>query len=342
MQIKDKTARRIRELPPYLFADLDRKVAEVRARGVDVISLGVGDPDIPTPSYIVEAMKRAVEKPENQVYPSYLGSLDFRKACAAWMKKRFHVDLDPEKEIIALIGSKEGIAHFPLAFINPGDTALVPEPSYPVYATSVTFAGGNVHWMPLKEEKNFTPDFASIPSNVAQNAKLMFLNYPNNPTSAGASKEFFEKAIEFASKHGIIVVHDAAYSEIYTGEDAPISILQISGAREMAIEMHSFSKTFNMTGWRIAFAAGNAEIIAALGKVKTNIDSGAFTAIQEAAVEALRGYDDFVPGMREIYRRRRDVLVNALNKAGIEVYPSRYTFYVWAKVPEGFSSMSFA
>ncbi|SNZ15855.1 LL-diaminopimelate aminotransferase [Hydrogenobacter hydrogenophilus] len=332
---------RIKSLPPYLFAQIDKKKREKLSQGVDIIDLGVGDPDIPTPEPIVRAMQKAVEKPEHHRYPSYEGMLSFRSAVADFYKRRFGVFLDPHKEVIALIGSKEGIAHFPLAFINPGDVVLCPDPAYPVYKIGTIFAGGVPYTLPLKEENHFLPDFKSIPEEVLRKAKIIWVNYPNNPTSAVATENFYRELIQWAKEHNIIVASDLAYSEIYFGEEKPLSILQIEGAKDIAIEFHSLSKTYNMTGWRIGMAVGNEHLIAGLGKVKTNVDSGQFQAIQEAAITALNLPDSEVQKIRDIYKQRREVMVKALEDIGLEVYKSSATFYLWVKVPKGFTSAEF-
>jgi len=333
-------ATRLRKLPQYLFAKLDEAKAKKVAEGVDVIDMGVGDPDLPTPSAIVEAMKRAVEKPEHHKYPTYNGMLAFREAVARWYKKRFGVELNPEGEVVALIGSKEGIAHLPFAFVEEGDVVLVPDPGYPVYHSATVLAGGTPYHVPLKEENGFFPDLADVPEDILRKTKIMFLNYPNNPTSAFATKDKFRTVIEAAKEYGFVVAHDAAYSEIYF-EEPPSSILEVDGAKDVAIEFHSLSKTFNMTGWRIGMASGNAEILAALLKVKTNIDSGVFQAIQEAAIYALDNEPE-LDRIREIYRRRVDIFVEGLEKAGFSVEKPKATFYVWFKTPDGISSMEFA
>jgi len=293
-------AERVRNLPPYLFAAIDRMKQDALAKGVDLIDLSIGDPDIPTPGHIVNAMKRAVEKPDNHRYPSYEGMLTYREAVADWYRKRFRVALDPRTEVLSLIGSKEGIGHIPLAFVNPGDVVLVPSPGYPVYPVGTLFAGGESHFMPLLEKNKFLPDFSLIPKNVLKRAKLLFINYPNNPTAAVAPKRFYRDVVELARKYHIIVCHDAAYSEIYYDGKRPISFLEIDGAKEVGIEFHSLSKTYNMTGWRIGFAAGNREVIAGLGKIKTNLDSGVFQAIQEAAITALRTDDAAISKIRDV------------------------------------------
>ncbi len=334
-------SQRIKSLPPYLFAQIDKKKKEKLAQGIDLIDLGVGDPDLPTLKPVVEAMKRAVEKPEHHRYPSYEGMLSFRQAVVSWYKRRFGVELDPEKEVVALIGSKEGIAHFPLAFINPGDVVLCPDPAYPVYKIGTLFAGGEPYFLPLKEENGFLPDFKSVPKDVLKRAKIIWVNYPNNPTSATATKEFYKELIDWARENNIIVASDLAYSEIYFGEEKPPSILEVEGAKEVAIEFHSLSKTYNMTGWRIGMAVGNAQLVAGLGKVKTNVDSGQFQAIQEAAITALSLPEVEVQKIRDIYRERRQAMEKALKEAGLEVYPSNATFYLWVKVPKGYSSAEF-
>ncbi len=336
-----KYSKKILSLPPYLFIELDKKKRQLEQKGVDIISLGVGDPDLPTPKHIVEVMKKAVEDPKNHRYPFGKGIKEFCDAVANWYKKRFNVELDPETEIHSLIGSKEGIAHLPLAFVDEGDYVLVPEPGYPVYQSSVIFAGGEIFYMSLKEENKFLVDFDSIPKEVLNKTKLMFLNYPNNPTTQVATKEFFEKVVDIAKRYNIIVVHDCAYSEIYF-EEPPISFLEVEGAKDVGIEFHSLSKTYNMTGWRIGFVCGNKDIIAGLSKVKDNFDSGVFTAIQEAAVAALEGPQDCVEEMRKIYKERRDVLIDGLKKLGLEVFFPKATFYVWCKIPKNETSISFA
>ena len=334
-------AQRIKILPPYLFAQIDQKKREKLQQGVDLIDLGVGDPDIPTPQPIVEAMKRAVEKPEHHRYPSYEGMFSFRKTVADWYKRRFGVDLDPHTEIVTLIGSKEGIAHFPLAFVNPGDVVLCPDPAYPVYKIGTIFAGGEPYILPLKEENGFLPDFKSVPKDILKRAKIIWVNYPNNPTSAVAEESFYKELIDWARENNIIVASDLAYSEIYFGNKRPMSILQIEGAKEVAIEFHSLSKTFNMTGWRLGMAVGNKDLIAGLGKVKTNVDSGQFQAIQEAGITALSLPEEEVQKIRDVYKERRSAMIKALEDVGLEVYKSDATFYLWVKVPKGYTSAEF-
>jgi len=331
---------RLKKVPPYLFVELDRLKNEKKEQGIDVIDLGIGDPDIPTPSEIVEVAKRALEKKEYHRYPSNLGSLFFRKAVADYMKKRFGVIFDPEKEILALIGSKEGIAHFPIGFVNPGDVVLCPDPAYPVYYLGTIFADGIPYYMPLTWENEFLPDLGKIPQEILEKAKIIWLNYPNNPTGAVAKKEFFKEVIKLAKKYNIIVAHDAAYIEMYY-EEPPISIFEIDGAKDVAIEFHSLSKTFCMTGWRIGFAVGNGLLVSALAKVKSNIDSGVFTAIQETGAYALNNLENIVPSLVKIFRKRRDLASLELEKLGYQFIKPSATFYLWVKTPEGFSSQEF-
>jgi len=340
--LKVEPAERVRQIPPYLFAEIDRKKRELRAKGADLIDLGIGDPDIPTPGRIIDRLTKAAHDATNHRYPSYEGMLDFRQAVADWYQRRFGVSLDPEAEVLTLIGSKEGIAHIPLAFVNPGDYVLVPNPGYPVYRVATLFAGGTPHFMPLVGENGFLPELSKIPTGVAEKAKLLFINYPNNPTAAVAERSFFEEVVKFADRHGIIVCHDAAYSEIAFDGYRPMSLMEVEGAREVGIEFHSLSKTFNMTGWRIGFAVGNREIVGALGRIKTNIDSGVFQAVQIAAAEALNGYGTETEEIIRVYTARRDLLVQAIRAAGLEVEPPRATFYLWVAVPSGYTSAQFA
>ncbi|MDA8298663.1 MAG: LL-diaminopimelate aminotransferase [Deltaproteobacteria bacterium] len=334
---------RLKQLPVYLFAEIDKLKSQVKARGVDIISFGIGDPDLPTPKAIVDILKKESEIDANQKYPSYEGLLKFRESVSNWYKKRFNITLDPETEVLSLIGSKEGIGHLPLAFINPGDVVLIPDPGYPVYRAGTIFAGGIPYIMPLKEENDFLPDFSIIPNDILKKAKLMFLNYPNNPTSASADRHFFNEVVKFAKTNEIIVAHDFAYSEVYTGEKGNDSFLEANGAKEIGIEFHSLSKTFNMTGFRIGFAAGNEEIIKGLGAVKTNLDSGVFQAIQLAGAYGLDNELKAVEDNNKIYKKRRELLVSGLEKLGYKVYKSDATFYVWAHVPKtGMTSKDFA
>lgn len=340
MEIRKAT--RIEQLPPYLFAEIDRKKKEMRQKGMDLIDLGVGDPDLPTPKPIVEKLKEAAENSRNHRYPSYEGMIEFRRAVAQWYERRFGVHLDPEREVLSLIGSKEGIAHIPLAFVDPGDYVLVPSPSYPVYNVATLFAGGTPYFLPLRKERGFLPDLSEVPSSIAQKTKLLFINYPNNPTAAVAERPFYEEVIAFANRYGVIVCHDAAYSEMAFDGFRPLSFLEVKGARDVGVEFHSLSKTFNMTGWRIGFCVGHPEVITGLGKVKTNIDSGLFQAIQEAGIEALHHFDTPLPQMIEIYERRRNVMVRGLWEIGLAVEPPKATFYLWVEVPRGYDSARFA
>jgi len=335
-------AERINSLPPYLFAEIDRKKREAENRGVDIIDMGVGDPDLPTPSHIVDALCKAAAEPENQRYPTYEGMFAFREAVADWYRRRKHVSLDPDSEVLTLIGSKEGIAHSTFAFLNTGDIALVPDPAYPVYKNAVIMAGSIPFSMPLTEDNGFKPDFERIDERIAKNAKLMFLNYPNNPTAATADEEFFKDVVDFAYEHDIMVLHDNPYSELtFDGYEAP-SFLRVNGAKEVGIEFNSLSKTYNMTGWRIGFAVGNPEILNGLRVVKTNIDSGTFQAIQVAGIAALTGSQDCIRANLAVYRARRDALAAGLKSAGIEVSKPKATFYLWVRVPDGYTSMQFS
>ncbi len=334
-------AQRLKRLPPYLFAEIDRMKQEVADTGMDIISLGVGDPDLPTPDHIIEALDAAARKISNHQYPSYEGMPSYRKACADWYQSRFGVSLDPGAEVVSLIGSKEGIAHMPLAFVDPGDYALVPDPAYPVYEIGTYFADGKVHFMPLTSENGFLPDLGAIPSEVARSSKLLFVNYPNNPTAACAEVGFYDELVEFARSYDIIVCSDNAYSEMSFDGYEPISFLSADGAKEVGVEFHSCSKTYNMTGWRIACAVGNAEAIAGLGAVKTNVDSGVFGAVQEAGIEAMGADQGCVAEMRRIYQGRRDVVMDGLRKLGLEAATPKATFYVWVKCPDGFTSSEF-
>lgn len=336
-----KWAKRIESLPPYLFAEIDAKKQEMRAKGVDLIDLGIGDPDIPTPKNIIDALKRAAEDPANHRYPSYEGMPAFREAAANWYRERFGVGVDYRGEVVTLIGSKEGIAHAPLAFVDPGDIVLVPDPGYPVYSVATGFAGGIPYPMPLLKENDFLPDLDAIPEDIRRKAKLMFINYPNNPTSAVADKGFFKEIVDFALKYGILVCHDAAYTEVAFDGFNPPSFLEVDGAKEVGMEFHSLSKTFNMTGWRIGFAAGNQRAISGLGKIKTNIDSGVFQAIQIAGMEGLNNYSLGMSERKRIYEDRRNAFCRGLDEIGIKYYPPKATFYVWFEAPQGVSSKEF-
>jgi LL-diaminopimelate aminotransferase len=340
-RVKCEPADRVKNLPPYLFETIDRMKAETLRKGVDLIDMSIGDPDIPTPGHIIKRMREAVMNPENHRYPSYMGMLSFRQAVADWYKKRFCVSLNPKTEVLSLIGSKEGIGHMPLSFINPGDVVLASSPGYPVYPVAALFAGGVSYEMPLLQKNGYLPDLKKIPKSILKKSKLMFINYPNNPTSACADRAFYKDLIDFAARHNILICHDAAYSEIYFDNKKPLSFLQIQGAKDVGIEFHSLSKTYNMTGWRIGFAVGNRSAIEGLGKIKTNLDSGIFQAIQEAGIEALKTKESELRKIRVLYQERRDVLYRGLRKLGIEVSRPEATFYLWAKCPKGFSSIAF-
>jgi len=336
-----KLSKRLDKIPPYLFATIDKKKAEVRATGVDIIDFGIGDPDLPTPSHIFKAMHEVLEQGKSGQYPPYEGILEFRVAVADWYKKRFNVSLNPNTEVVSLIGSKEGIAHIFLGVIDPGDVVLTTDPGYPVYKMGTMLAGGEPYPIPLKEESGFLPDLESIPKDKVKKAKILFINYPNNPTGAVADLEFYKKVVAFAKKNDLLVCSDSAYSEVnYDGYVAP-SILQVPGGKEVAIEFHSLSKTYNMTGWRIGMAVGNAQAIEALSTIKTNIDSGIFKAIQYAGVEALTGSQDCIAKNNAIFQERRDALINGLKSLGWKIEIPKATFYVWARVPKGFTSVSF-
>ncbi len=335
-----KYADRLDMLPQYLFAELDKIKLEQIAKGNTIIDLGVGDPDLPTSDEVVDALKSAAIDPSNHIYPSYSGMDRFRDVAAEWFYKRFGVKLDYRKQMLSLIGSKEGIAHFPLAFVNPGDVVLYTEPGYPVYFASTIFAGGIPYGLPLTKENNFLPLLDSIPEPTLKKAKMLFINYPNNPTSATADEAFFTEVIRFAKKHNIIVAHDAAYSEIYFGEKTH-SILENPGAMDVAIEFHSLSKTFSMTGWRIGFACGNEDLIAGLGKIKTNIDSGVFQAVQWAGIKALTLGDILTEPLRQTYKKRVRMITDVLSEAGLESFNANATFYIWTKLPNNINSMSF-
>jgi LL-diaminopimelate aminotransferase len=330
-------AERLQKLPPYLFAEIDRKKKAALAAGRDVINLGVGDPDRPTPEPIIRSLQKHAENPAFHQYALDQGAPELRRAIAAFCKQRYGLDLDPEAEILPLIGSKEGIAHFPLAVLNPGDVSLVPDPCYPVYRSSSLFAGAEPYTMPLVPSLGFRPDLDAIPADVWRRARLMFLNYPNNPTGGTADLPFFGKVVDLAREHNLVVAQDAAYNEMYYETPAP-SLLQVPGAKEVAVEFHSLSKTFNMTGWRVGFAIGGAPMIAALGQLKANTDSGIFTAIQWAAKTALEQYDALTPPIRALYKERRDAFVTGLRQLGWDVPTPQATFYVWIPCPAGYSS----
>jgi LL-diaminopimelate aminotransferase len=335
-----KFAGRLDLVPPYLFAELERKIEEKRRAGVDVISLGIGDPDLPTPPAIVEAMQRQVARPETHQYPSNRGLGAFREAVAAFYEERFGVRIDPETEVIPVLGGKEGVAHLALACLEPGDVCLAPEPGYPPYSSGPLFAGADLHYLPLREENGFRPDL-DLPQDVTQRANLLFLNYPNNPTGAVTGDSLFERAVQFGHSQDVIVVHDSSYSEItFDGYRAP-SFLETAGAKEVGVEVFSLSKGWNMTGWRVGWIAGNAEVVERYRQLKTNLDSGMFDALQHAAVAALTTARDFPEEMSEIYRRRRDLMIEALGAIGLRASSPKATPYIWARVPGSNTSETF-
>ena len=337
-----KIAKRMETLPPYLFVEISRKIAEKKAKGEDVISFGIGDPDIPTPAHIIERLCREAQEPANHRYPESASLPELCQAVAEWYQKRFDIALDPAKEVLPLIGAKEGIAHIAMCFINPGDTALVPDPGYPVYAIGTTLAGGEPYYLPLTAENDFLPDYDIIPEQVAKEAKILWINYPNNPTGAVADLDFFNRTVEFARKNDLLVCHDAPYTEVAFDGYEPVSFLQAEGAREVGVEFHSLSKSYNMTGWRIGMVVGNGEAINALKTLKSNMDSGIPQAIQYAAIEALRGPQDCIQEHNDIYQKRRDLVVEMLNSIGLEAVPPKASLYIWVKVPEGYNSADFA
>ena len=337
-----RPASRVEKIPPYLFARIDKKKEEARKRGIDLVDFSIGDPDLPTPAHIVERMKKAIENPRNHQYPSYEGMPAFRKAVAGWYARRFGVKLDPEKEVVALIGSKEGIAHLPWVYLDEGDVALIPSPGYPVYRITTLLAGGTPYILPLREERAFRPDLDNIPEEARRKAKICFINYPNNPTGAHGDDGLYERAVRLGRENDILICHDAAYSEVtYDGHKAR-SILEFDKEKRYSIEFHSLSKTYCMTGWRIGFAVGNSDAVQNLGKLKTNIDSGVFQAIQEAGIEALTGSQESVEAMKTVFARRRDLVVEGLASIGIKVPKPLGTFYIWAHVPAGYTSAEFA
>ena len=337
-----ENADRIKNLPPYLFAEIDKMISKAKEKGVDVISFGIGDPDQPTHQNIVNKMIEAVQRPSTHRYPSYQGLFEYRKAIADWYQKKYQVELNPDQEVVSLIGSKEGIAHLPFCYINPGDKALIPDPGYPVYKTSILLAGGKAVTVPLLADNNFLPDLDKIDSAIAREAKLFYINYPNNPTGAVAGDEFYKKLINFARQYQIIIAHDSAYSEIGLDDYYPPSFMQYPGAKEVGIEFNSLSKPFNMTGWRIGWAVGNEDVIESLGRIKTNIDSGIFEAVQYAGIEALTNSTNNIQQVRSLYTRRRDLLVEGLQRLGWTIKKNKASFYLWAQVPEGFTSADFS
>ncbi|MBA3717837.1 MAG: LL-diaminopimelate aminotransferase [Actinobacteria bacterium] len=335
-------SKRLDQVPPYLFAELERRISSMEAEGIDVISLGIGDPDLPTPEPVIEAAARAMHDPATHDYPTNHGTKAFREAVASFYRDRFGVDLDPNGEIVPVLGGKEGVSHVALICLDPGDLCLSPDPGYPPYTSGPLFAGSEPYYLPLAEENGFLPDLGSIPGDVTARANLLFLNYPNNPTGAIVREGYFDEAVEFAREHELIVVHDNAYSEIcFEGYRAP-SFLQTPGAKDVGVEIFSLSKGWNMTGWRCALMAGNPEVVERYRQLKTNIDSGMFEAMQAAAAAALTEARDFPAEMSEVYERRRDLVADALRSIGLHVTPPLATPYFWARVPEGYTSGSFS
>ena len=336
-----RTAKRIEKLPPYLFAEIDRKVAEARSKGADIISFGVGDPDLPTPQHVIEALNEGAADPATHRYPSYTGMPEFRESIANWYQRRFGVNMDAHEQVQPLVGSKEGIFHLPVAFIDPGDVALIPDPGYPVYETGTILAGGEPVLLPLLASNDFKPDLGAIPSDVLERARVLWLNYPSNPTSAVVDQAFFEEAVVFCKKHDLLLAHDAAYTEItFDGYVAP-SVLEVDGAMDVAVEFHSLSKTYNMTGWRIGWVAGAPQAIEAIKRLKTNVDSGIFDAVQRAGIAAIDGPQDYLEECIDRYRHRRDLLCDGLKSMGVDVTPPKGSIYVWVPVPEGHTSETY-
>jgi LL-diaminopimelate aminotransferase len=337
-----EVSRRLKSIPPYVFAEIDKKRQAAIARGVDVINLGIGDPDQPTPNHIVAAMREAIGDPINHRYPPYGGTKEYKTAAAEFCLKRYGIEVDPDNEVTSLIGSKEGLHNTIMAFIDEGDVNLVADPAYPVYRTSTILAGGQPYSLPLRAENNFLPDLEAIPKEVLSKAKLLLLNYPNNPTAGVADLAFFERAVAFARKHSILFCHDLSYPDMtFDGFKAP-SALQVKGAKDVTLELHTLSKTFNMTGWRVGYAVGNSTAVKALASLKSNIDTDVFRAIQMAAIAAFKGPMDHVAHCNKLYQERRDLAVESLGKLGWQVKPNKATFYMWLEVPRGFSSQEFS
>jgi len=334
-------AKRLDLVPPYLFAELERKIEEQRRAGVDVISLGIGDPDLPTPEPVVRALQQASSSPSTHQYPTNRGLEPFRKAIAVFYNDRFGAEVDPGTEVVPVLGGKEGVAHIALACLDPGDVALAPEPGYPPYTSGPLFAGAEILYLPLREGNGFMPDFEAVPVDALARANLLFLNYPNNPTGAVVEAGFFEHAVAFARQHGLVVVHDNAYSEVAFDGYTPPSFLSTDGAKDVGVEIFSLSKGWNMTGWRVGWVAGNPEVVEAYRRLKTNLDSGMFDALQLAGVAALTEARDFPAEMSAVYARRRDLMIDALARIGLPAEPPRATPYIWVRVPEGHSSESF-
>jgi LL-diaminopimelate aminotransferase len=336
-----KLSKRVESLPPYLFVEISRKIAEKKARGEEVISFAIGDPDIPTPSHIIDRLCEAARDPANHRYPESESLPGLRRAVADWYQKRFDISFDPDKEVLPLIGSKEGIAHIAFCFIDHGDIALVPDPGYPVYSVSTMLADGEPYYLPLKGGNGWLPDLEAIPEPIRKRARLLWINYPNNPTAAVADLEFFNRVVRFAQANDLVVCHDGPYTEVAFGDYQPVSFMQAEGARDIGVEFHSLSKSYNMTGWRIGMAVGNATMINALMRLKSNLDSGIPQAIQYAAIAALSGPQEAIPEHNAIYQRRRDLIVEVLNNIGLKAEPSKASLYIWARVPEGFTSTDF-
>ncbi len=337
-----RTSRRLESLPAYHFAEYARIIAEKRSAGIDVISLSMGDPDLPTPEVVLDALQRAAHEPANQRYPEYDGMALLREATAAWFSRRFGVELDPRHEILPLLGSKEGLAHLPLAVMDPGDVALMPDPQYPVYPTAVTLAGGENHYLPLLADRDWLPDFSELPPDVLRRARTLWLNYPNNPVGASAPKSFFVEAVRFAREHDLLIIHDAAYVEVGFDGYRPPSILEVEGAREVAVEFHSLSKSHNMAGFRVGMLVGNAQVVQALTRLKSNLDTGIFRAVQVAAARALELPEEWIAERNMIYQRRRDRMLTACRALGMAVESPKASLYLWPRIPQGWTSAQFA
>ncbi len=335
-------ARRVAQLPPYLFVEVTRKINEKRAQGEDVISLAIGDPDLPSAPHVISALVTSLEDVANHRYPESDGLPAFRRSVAGWYEKRFGVEFDPDTEVLPTIGSKEGIAHIAWCYLDPGDIALVPDPGYPVYSVGTMLAGGESYYMPLHRETGFLPDLDAIPEDIARKAKLLWINYPNNPTAAVAELDFYERVVEFAKKYDIVVCHDGPYTEVAFDGYKPVSFMQVEGAKDVGIEFHSLSKSYNMTGWRIGMTVGNAEVTNALMRIKSNVDSGVFQAVQLAGIAAIEGPQDIIDHHNAVYQARRDKLIPVLRQLGLEVDPPKASLYVWAKLPDGALSGDFA
>jgi LL-diaminopimelate aminotransferase len=332
----------ITNMPPYHFADAKKKIADRKAMGVDVISLSMGDPDLPAPQVVIDRLCDTLQNPENTRYPEYRGMRALHEAIAGWFERRFGVQLTPERDILPLLGSKEGLAYVAQAVLNTDDISLIPDPYYTVYLTGSTSVGAQAYLLPLTEENGYLPDLESIPGDVLVKSRLLWLNYPNNPTTACANSEFFEQAVAFARRHNLVILHDMAYAEVYYDDYRPMSILQIPGAFDVAVELHSLSKTYNMAGFRVGMLVGNAELVDAVGRLKSNIDSGMFRPIQFAAIEALHLPESWIVERNAIYRHRRDILVNGCNEIGMRARMPHAGLYVWARIPEGITSRDFA